>query len=397
VSCLKRKTIDRRPLLEQLPGDLKIPIHSAKFRRAEDQFRENVQRMVEIAAAANVRLLLTTPIVNLRHQSPLESLSREGMTTAELKAWREGLNRGEELLAEGQPDRALESLERTQAIDEGHALTAYRRGQSLEGLGRWREAQAAFQSACDLDACRLRAPASFARIIEDVAARAPQSKVHFLDTASAFAREIPNGIPGSESFLEHVHFTYSGNWRLALILAEEITRRVLGETWRVDRVPDQSQRDDLCGVMVQDHFVADGLILAMLERPPMNQGADVALQIRDLRSDARRLFAELPRQEGNVLGGLTLAELQSDLIGTLASGYDRAGLEGEIGVVLGRGIRRQPWRVDLLLRQANREYRQGNVALAKDLVDQSLTWGRPSAQTLELLEQLNRAALSERP
>ncbi len=383
-----RGTPNDRPLVEQLPGDLKIPLHSAKFRVAEDFLRSNLHRMVDVTIRARVPLLLTTPITNLRHQYPMQSLSREGLTNEELYAFHGELRRGEELLAAGEYGAALTAFDRARAIDEAFAMLAFCRGRCLEGLERWDEALVEYQSACDLDACRFRAPSSFARIFEDCAAGAPTDAVHFLDTAAQFARETPHGIPGNESFLEHVHFTDTGNWRMAEILAEYITRQILHEPWRAERVPAEMVRDDLCGALPQDHLLAETLILMMFERPPLNQAGDADLRREQLRSQLQQRFFRLSPSEREIFGDLSTESMQADLLGSLFARYAAAGLDAEEGDLLRRASVRQPWRFELLFPLAEWEYRQGNFKRAQLAVDEALKWKPDLPAAMRLRERL---------
>jgi tetratricopeptide (TPR) repeat protein len=379
---------ENRELLDQLPGDLKIPFGSPKFHRAEDCFRSNIERIVQVAGRAGVSLLLTTPVSNLRHQGPMQSLSREGLTTEELAAWHKSFEQGEVLRAAGHLDEALEEFEKSQAIDAGHALLTFRRAQCLEGLGRWDDARTAYQRACDLDACRFRAPGSFARIVEECAEGAHSGKVYFLDSAAIVARGIPHEIPGNETFLEHVHFTYDGNWRMAAILAETIVQQILSRSWRQDLLPDEAERDRLCGVIPQDHLTALSLILIMLERPPLNQSADVDEQIETMRAGLRRHFAGLAPAEREIFSDLSLEKLQSDLIGALYARYSLSGLEAEAAALLRRAVIREPWRTELVISLAEWEFRHGQRAEAENLLDQAREWKPDSARAARLREQL---------
>jgi hypothetical protein len=386
---------DERPLVEQLSDDLRIPWDGDKYHRAEAYLRTNLERMVQAAARAGVPLLLTTPIANLRDQAPLASLPRSGLTAAERDAFNDALNMGERLLGESRPHAALEAVERARAIDARHALLHYRRAQCLEKLGRLDEAARSYQTACDLDGCRIRAPGSFSALIAGVAADPSAGRpVRFLDTAAAFARQLSYRVPGDESFLEHVHFTYEGNWRLAIILAQYIVEDLLQERWREDLVPAAADRHALCGAILQDHFVAKGLILNLLRQAPLDWGADVPSQIQAMQSECRWLFDDLPTGEGAILGALNLARLRRDLLGELTAGYDQAGLFRERAELLRQGVVRQPWRIDFILGLAEWEFREGRIDAARDLLERGKKWNGDSARLRNLRHELNRAGKS---
>jgi tetratricopeptide (TPR) repeat protein len=379
---------EKRQLLDELPGDLKIPRDGAKFRRAEDYFRANIERALRVAGRAGVPILLTTPVTNLRHQPPMQSVFREGLPAEALAAWHESFERGERARNAGRFGLALDEFDKALAIDGRHALLMYRRAQCFDGLERWDEARDAYRIACDLDACRFRAPSSFARILEGCSVGAPCGNCHYLDTASIFAGGVPQGIPGNESFLEHVHFTYDGNWRMAAILAEYVARHILDRSWRADLVPGEVERDQLCGVITQDHLTAFSLILMMLERAPLSQTADIDQQVEGTRSTLSRFFAELPPDEREIFADLSLEKMQADLIGALFARYSLSAMEVRAGALLHRAAIREPWRTEFVISLAERELGNGRPAEAMTLLDKAQEWKPDSPRALRLREQL---------
>jgi hypothetical protein len=198
--------------------------------------------------------------------------------------------------------------------------------------------------------------------------------VWFVDTASEFARGAPHGIPGDESFLEHVHFTYAGNWRMANILAEHITRDILRESWQERLVPSEADRNRLCHVMPHDHLIAKGIVREMLHSPPHNQAVDARSRLEAVQSDFWRLFEELSPGEGTVLLSVSLGQLQTDAIRPLAIAYEGAEMYREERTVLHHGIIRQPWQPELFLDLAECEIREGNASQARALLKEAEKW-----------------------
>jgi tetratricopeptide (TPR) repeat protein len=387
---LTAKLPPQRELMDELPGDLKIEMASDKFRRAERHLHDNLERMIEVCVRARIPLLLTSPITNLRHQSPMESLSSSGLAPGARDEWREAVERGAELAESGKVQEALAAYDLALERDAGHALTVYRRAQCLERLDRWDEALLAYERAADLDACRFRAPSTFRRIIENAAGAAHSDSVRFVDTFGEFSHGIPHEIPGNESFLEHVHFTYDGNWRLAVILAKEIAARYLHITWNPDLVPADAERDALCGVTPQDHLVAASLVLTMLERPPLKQGADVRLQVAAVSSDLPARLGRLAPVEQEVFGDLSLQQMQSDLVGALLARYATRRLDREEVELLRRAIKRQPWRADWHVSLAQWEFGHGNIEAALQNLDEAVKWDPASARAEVLRDQIER-------
>ncbi len=58
-----------------------------------------------------------------------------------------------------------------------------------------------------------------------------EAGVRLVDAEEAFARQSPHGVPGEESFLDHVHLTFHGNYLLACALFAAV-REALPEPMR---------------------------------------------------------------------------------------------------------------------------------------------------------------------
>ena len=109
------------------------------------------------------------------------------------------------------------------------AAEAYRQGRNELRAGRDAEAQRLLAEARDLDTLRFRADTRTNAIVREVARR--EAGVRLVDAEALLARDAPHGVPGEESFLDHVHLTLHGNYLLSLALFEEV-REALPESVR---------------------------------------------------------------------------------------------------------------------------------------------------------------------
>jgi len=109
------------------------------------------------------------------------------------------------------------------------AAEAYRQGRNELRAGRDAEAQRLLAEARDLDTLRFRADTRTNAIVREVARR--EDGVRLVDAEEALARLSPHGLPGDESFLDHVHLTFHGNYLLGLALFDEV-REALPESVR---------------------------------------------------------------------------------------------------------------------------------------------------------------------
>jgi tetratricopeptide (TPR) repeat protein len=86
------------------------------------------------------------------------------------------------------------------------------------------DARKHFQSACSLDALPFRADERVNQIIGRTGSQRTGQRLVLCDAAGALATNSPAGVCGEESFYEHVHLNFDGNYRLARLWAEAAAR-----------------------------------------------------------------------------------------------------------------------------------------------------------------------------
>jgi tetratricopeptide (TPR) repeat protein len=161
---------------EMRPGD-------PALERAYRNYEGNLADTCRVARSAGVPVVLSTVAVNLRSGGPFAS---------------------------------PEAVER------------YRHGREALRLGRDDEARRLLAEARDLDTLRFRADTRTNAIVREVARR---EGARLVDAEEMLARQSPHGMPGDESFLDHVHLTLHGNYLLGVALLEGV-REVLPEAVR---------------------------------------------------------------------------------------------------------------------------------------------------------------------
>ncbi len=206
-----------------------------------DHYRFNLARMVDIARSVGARALLVTPASNLRHSSPFKSEESSGLAAAERRRWQSLLDRAELAKDEGRLDEALAAVDAALAIEPRYAHAHYLRAAVLDLLERYGDARLAFERARDEDVCPLRAPAPIPSIVAEVA---NVKNVPLVDFDAWVDREAPQGIPGAELFLDHVHPTIDAHRELALQLLRTLRSEgiVAPSTASTDAVVDRVRR-----------------------------------------------------------------------------------------------------------------------------------------------------------
>jgi tetratricopeptide (TPR) repeat protein len=207
-----------------------------------DHYRSSLTRMTHISERTGARLILVTPASNLGDFSPFKTEPSAGLSAADIRQVESLKLSASRALDEGNHGHALAISEQALALDDRDAELLYLQAQALRALGQMDEARGAFVEALDEDVCPLRALTPIPEIVTDIART---NNTGFVDFARIINERSPNGIPGSELFLDHVHPTIEGNRLLALALVEEMMHMGIvfpSATWDAVRIAEISER-----------------------------------------------------------------------------------------------------------------------------------------------------------
>ena len=182
-------------------------------------YRYSLERMVAIARSAGAKVIFVTPASNLRDSLPFKNEHRADLDTVNENLWLGHLHMAGEAFEKEELDEALKALDKAAEIDDRHARLHFLRGRVLLRLDRYKEAKRAFMRARDEDVCPLRALTPMRSIVLDVA---EVDDVPVIDFMGMMEQDAQDGIPGDESFLDHVHPTVEGHRLLALTLLDEM-------------------------------------------------------------------------------------------------------------------------------------------------------------------------------
>ena len=253
---------DRQTLPDDVDAILDRSVGPSAYHRDEQwrqqvpaHFRSTLERIIDVAAEANARVVFVVPACNLRDSAPFKSQHRDGLTNEELREFLAGFRAGQEALEAGKFGEALNKFDRALQIDPRHAAAHFLRGRALIESGDVAAARDAFLRACEEDICPLRAFDEIQEIVRDVAQK---RSLAVIDFPSIVDRESEYGIPGSDWFLDHVHPTIEGHQRLAREVANELVdRKVVNPrpSWNSDAFGQVAQRLKE-GIDPRDHAIA---------------------------------------------------------------------------------------------------------------------------------------------
>ena len=186
----------------------------------QDHFKANLEAIVEAGLNAGVGIVLSSVASNLKDCAPFASMHGD-QVIGQLKAeWQQRFLAGQQHEADRAWSDALREYAAAAAIDPMYAELAYREGACWFEIGELTRARQRFEAARDLDALPFRADTSINATIQAVAAARASEGVRWVNAAEVLSGV--SGIPGEQSFFEHVHLNFAGNYRLARAIGTEL-------------------------------------------------------------------------------------------------------------------------------------------------------------------------------
>lgn len=183
--------------------------------RVATEFDAMLREIVDVCRTADIPLILVRLGSNLRDCPPFKSEHRPGLSPEDERRWRDAFDEGGRL-DPADPANALAAYRRAEAIDNRHAQLQYRIARCLDRLNRSDEARIRYLNAKNEDICALRMLDEFGAI---VARTAEVANAPLVDVQDVLDRAAPEGIPGFDLYLDHVHPCIGGHQRIAAALA----------------------------------------------------------------------------------------------------------------------------------------------------------------------------------
>ena len=198
--------------LDRIHGTGNGPVDSE---RAYKYYQANVKGICDSAKAAGARVILCTLGSRLREWPP------GGESPEFLDSITEQVgNEVHDAESRRKYKQALAACMRAFNADGRNAWLAYGVACCHHALGEYTDARSWFVRARELDFTHVRPAARINDILLGIAETGRDDAVRLLDTAKSFADGSPHGIEGPEFFVDHVHFTFEGNYALARSVLE---------------------------------------------------------------------------------------------------------------------------------------------------------------------------------
>lgn len=226
------------------------------WRDVIDHFEFNLRRMVGMARAARVPMILINPVYNL-DTPPFKSEHRPDLSAADRRRFEETWDEARRHFRDDLPG-AIALLEQAVAIDGQHAGIHYALAKCYQQAGRLEEARASFMEAKEHDFCPLRILEPMDRAILDVGR---ETGTPVVDLVRVFSERSQGGIMGDDWLVDHVHPSIKGHQLVARVLLDEMTREGFLRPrpgWEAERdrlyQAQLASLDDLYYLMGQKHL-----------------------------------------------------------------------------------------------------------------------------------------------
>jgi tetratricopeptide (TPR) repeat protein len=201
------------------PGDPRKEIVYRNFKR-------NLDDILRAGLDSGTKIILNTVAVNLRDCPPLASVSSSNLVASEKARCDQFYADGRKSEQAGAFTDAVQSFEQAARIDPTRADAQYHWAESLLHMNNPALARKHFELARDCDALPARTDSRINGIIRESAQKLAAPGLRLFDAAAVLGTNCQGGLCGDETFYEHVHFNFDGNYRLARAWADQVEKQL---------------------------------------------------------------------------------------------------------------------------------------------------------------------------
>lgn len=253
-------------------------------------FEGNLQDIVRAGVDSGAKVILNTVSVNLKDCPPFASLVSPAPSAADGQHFDQLMTEGKSLKAQNNPWLAAQRFTEAVQLEPQHAEAHYRLAQCELALTN-ASAREQFQLACDLDALPFRADTRINATIRKITQPDAGERLVLCDAEKILAQSDAAGITGDETFYEHVHLNFDGNYRLGKIWAEQVGQALAGAGEAPPAAGWASQ--DTCehelGLSVWNREFVLQAVIRRLETPPLSEQFNNAERLQKVGDAVRQL------------------------------------------------------------------------------------------------------------
>jgi len=203
-------------LMERMAGNRYIAHNNDLYNQAAENFRANIEDVVNWAAEHNVKVVLGTLVSNLKDQKPFVDVFADELSRAD---WQQNYNTALGYFSQSRWQECLQAIDNCIAVDSMPASQYFLQAQVYEHLSDSSAAGKSYLKAKEYDGLRFRASEHLNEILHDFS---ELPHVSLADVKSAFEEASPGSVTGENLMLEHLHPNVDGYNIMARSFAETI-------------------------------------------------------------------------------------------------------------------------------------------------------------------------------
>jgi tetratricopeptide (TPR) repeat protein len=259
-------------------------------------FERNLNDIVRVGLDSGAKILLNTVAVNLKDCPPFASLANSNLPVADRARFDQLYAEGCSAEAQNNHAGASQKFAQASKLDPQFPELQYRWGECSLALANFAAAREHFQAACDADALPFRADSRINGVIQKTGRQFAGDRLTFFDAAASLAADTSENLCGQETFYEHVHFNFDGNFRLGRAWAEQVEKMLPAEISHHAGTNGWAPQE-ICelrlGLTDWNRCVVIEAVIDRLQRPPMSSQSNNAGRMESLRAKAGRLRQQM--------------------------------------------------------------------------------------------------------
>jgi tetratricopeptide (TPR) repeat protein len=268
-----------------------------RLRRIYANFSANLHDCVAVGVRSNAKIIVSSMVANLKDCPPFASRHRSSLSTSDLTRWEKFFRDGQAALESGNFSGALTNFESARALDDQYAGLAFCLGLAKSGARDNNGALNAFEKARDLDTLRFRCDSELNDRIRSIATQAG-ANVRFVNAFDQIGLSATNP-PGTNIFLDHVHFTFHGNYLFARAIAAEVGQALQLDSKNAPIFPNEEECAARLAFTDWDRALIEAEMLERFRRAPFTNQFQSNVRLRNMESNVtilrQRALANLPQ------------------------------------------------------------------------------------------------------
>jgi tetratricopeptide (TPR) repeat protein len=299
--------------MEMFVGN-QLPVDDPRKEIVYKNFSRNLHDIVKAGLDSGAKILLNTVAVNLKDCAPFASLVNSNLPPADRAQFDPLFANGVQAGEQGDFVRATHQFESAARFDLTDAELQFRWGESLLQLTNFTAAREHLQLACDDDALPFRTDSQLNALIAATGRQMTNDNLVLFDAADALATNTPSGLCGDETFYEHVHFNFDGNYQLGRAWAEQMATMLpaaIANNAGTNRWASQEACEQRLGLSDWNRTLIIQQMIGRLQQPPLSSQLNNAPRVQKLESQVDALHSRMNAADTARAGADFQAALQN--------------------------------------------------------------------------------------